>query len=87
MERGHPNSKIEADLALHRHWLERHGSIGTSDQNVGAEPGTNRRFPAHPHVVTCKETGTCHCSGDTSQTITPPPMMPMSSPNFVMTPP
>lgn len=41
MERGNPNSKIETDLALNRERLECHCSVGTSDQNVGAEPGTN----------------------------------------------
>jgi hypothetical protein len=53
MERSHPDSKIETDLALHRERLERCGSVGSPDQNVGAKPGTNRRLPAHYTAEPC----------------------------------
>jgi hypothetical protein len=43
MERGRPNSKIETNLPLHRERLKCAGSVGSSDQNIGAKPGTNRR--------------------------------------------
>jgi hypothetical protein len=88
MERGDPNSKIETDLALHRERLECHGSIGTTHQNVGAEPGTDGRFPAHPRVVTARKPGPAIVLVKTTQGITPPPpIRPTSSPNFVITPP
>jgi hypothetical protein len=34
-------SEIQANLLVNRHWLQRNGVIGATDQNIGAESGTN----------------------------------------------
>lgn len=86
MERRDAKGDLDGNRALERDRLQRDGTPGTSEQNIGAHADTKADVTAGAYIIAGKRPGWSAVGANTAQLSTPPALTPTLSPTMLSAP-